>query len=168
MLRGLKMVGYIVLAALAAAAIVIAVVGRERVLELAFGPPDTSAVDFATLRKTKKPNQYLVCPPGLCAETPDRESPEFDVPAEELRGRWEALMTRQPRLRLIGGDPSAMQFTYVQRTDLMRFPDVITVRFIPLSEARSTLAVYSRSQIGYSDWGVNEKRVTAWLEALKT
>ena len=27
---------------------------------------DVAAVDFATLKLTDKPNQYLVCPPGLC------------------------------------------------------------------------------------------------------
>jgi uncharacterized protein (DUF1499 family) len=48
----------------------------------------------------------------------------------------------------------------------MRFPDTINVLIIPISADASTLALYSRSQIGYSDWGVNRKRLERWLERI--
>jgi uncharacterized protein (DUF1499 family) len=48
----------------------------------------------------------------------------------------------------------------------MRYPDLITVQFRPLDSTRSTLAIYSRSVYGYSDRGVNQRRVRQWLDRL--
>jgi uncharacterized protein (DUF1499 family) len=38
---------------------------------------------------------------------------------------------------------------------------------VPLDAERATLAVYSRSRYGRRDFGVNAKRVEAWLAALE-
>ncbi len=54
----------------------------------------------------------------------------------------------------------------VARTPIIRWPDWVTVRFIPLGEDRSTLAIYSRSVYGRSDFGANEGRITDWLARL--
>ncbi len=166
----LKPTGRAVLAALLVIVVVfaalMAMMGRERLLELALGPVDIMAVDFATLKKTPKPNQYLVCPPDLCAGTPDRRSPEYDFPAEQLAAHWQAMTVRQPRTRRTARDEAAMQDDYVQRSWAFRFPDTITVKFIPLGGNRSTLAIYSRSHYGRSDLGVNKKRIEAWLADL--
>ena len=43
---------------------------------------------------------------------------------------------------------------------------VITAEFIQIDEQRATLAIYSRSVYGRSDFGVNGKRVTRWLADL--
>jgi uncharacterized protein (DUF1499 family) len=55
---------------------------------------------------------------------------------------------------------------YVERSRLMRVPDLVTMRFIPSGATRATLAIYSRSVYGYSDRGVNQRRVRAWLDRL--
>ena len=125
---------------------------------------DVAAVDFAALKLTGKPNQYLVCPPGLCAARAHGESPVFDVSLEALRSHWDAVIAEQPRVARLAeaGD----QVDYVQRTAMVRFPDLITVRFIALTPAQSTLAIYSRSIYGSSDFGVNRERIEAWLAAL--
>ena len=60
-----------------------------------------------------------------------------------------------------------LQYDFLQHSRIMRFHDSITVRFIPLRDTNSTLAIYSRSHYGYSDWNVNRKRVEAWLAALQ-
>lgn len=166
----LKIVGYVFLAV--AAVIVVgliatAFVGREGMLSLAFGPVDEREIDFATLRKTEKPNQFLVCPLDVCAETPDMVAPIYEMSATDLRDKWLAMLAEQPRVEQISADDENMHYDFRQHTELMRFPDTITVRFIPLGESQSTLAVYSRSHYGYSDWGVNQKRVTAWLDTLQ-
>ena len=55
---------------------------------------------------------------------------------------------------------------YIQRSRLMGFPDTIVVRFLERPEGRSTLALYSRSQLGRGDFGVNRARIERWLEKL--
>ena len=94
------------------------------------------------------------------------ESPTYNLSAEELRERWMTMIASQPRIETRKADEEAMQYEFIQRTKFMRFPDIITVRFIPLEQRRSTLAVYSRSRYGRRDFGVNEDRVRTWLGAL--
>ena len=160
----------VVLAALAGLVILVAlalvVVGREQLLEIVFGPIDRSAIDFATIDTTGRENTYLVCPTDLCGQAPDRASPVFAVPAIELRNRWFSMIGNQPRIDWIATDENILQYDFVQRTKLMRFPDSITVRFLPLDEGKSTIAVFSRSHYGRKDFGVNRERVEAWLDAL--
>ena len=160
----------ITLASLAGLVIVVAlaliVFGREQVLEIVFGPIDRSAVDFATIDTTGRENTYLVCPPGLCGQEPDRESPVFPVAATSLRNQWFEMIGNQPRTDWIATDEEIQQYDFLQRTALMRYPDTITVRFIPLEEDRSTLAIFSRSHYGRSDFGVNQERIDSWLDAL--
>ena len=162
MLIALKVLALLV----AILAITIGVVGRERSLELAFGPIDRSAVDFATLELTEKPNQFLVCPAGFCKAVAHMTSPEFDMPATDLRYRWQKMIAEQPRIEMGPEDEALLQYDYIQRTSLVRYPDSITVRFIELEEGRSTLAIYSRSHYGKSDFGVNEARIRDWLAQL--
>ncbi len=61
---------------------------------------------------------------------------------------------------------AAGQLEFEQRSFLFRFPDLVSVRFLPLGESQSTLVIYSRSLLGYSDLGVNRSRVRNWLDAL--
>ena len=53
----------------------------------------------------------------------------------------------------------------MQRSRLFRFPDYITAEAME-TDGGSALAIYSRAVIGYSDIGVNRKRIMAWLDAL--
>lgn len=128
---------------------------------------DPSPVDFAALRLTRKPNQYLVCPKDLCSAQAHGESPVFSIPVDDLIEKWDAMIARQKRVKFVYGQSEPRQREYVARTFLMRFPDIITVRFLPLSEGRSSLAVYSRSVYGHSDFGKNRKRIDAWLTELQ-
>jgi hypothetical protein len=136
-------------------------------MESAFKLPAFEPVDFATLRKTPKPNQYLVCPEAFCAETPDRASPIFPVPVDTLAASFDAMVRGQPDTSERQRDAALKQVDYVQRTPRMRYPDLITVRFQAVDETSSTLAIYSRSVYGRSDMGVNKARIDAWLSALE-
>jgi uncharacterized protein (DUF1499 family) len=134
----------------------------ERPLSNLLSVGDFEAVDFEDLKLTDKPNQFLMCPPHICSGHAD--SPVFDVSADELRERWREVISAQPRVELLAED--GQQFDYVQRSARLRFPDIITVRFISLLPSQSTLAIYSRSVYGKSDFGVNRKRIEAWLAAM--
>ena len=122
-----------------------------------------ASINFSELALSKKPNQYLVCPPGLCTAAAHAESPIFDLGMAELRARWLAWAAGQDGLVPLGTQPDGRQMDFVERSLIMGFPDVITVRFIPVAGGKSSVAIYSRSVYGYSDFGVNRDRIQRWL-----
>ncbi|MEH6631404.1 MAG: DUF1499 domain-containing protein [Halopseudomonas aestusnigri] len=161
------MIAKLIVVLLVGIALYIAVVGRERILEVVFGPMIVKSIDFPNLALGPNPNQFLVCPKGYCTSTPHLISPSFALSAQDLKKSWMAMVEVQPRIEKASVDDAALQYDFIQRTEWVRYPDSITVRFIPLGEASSTLAIYSRSHYGKSDFGVNEARITSWLKFLK-
>ena len=128
-------------------------------------PGDHRAVRFESLVLTSNPNQYLVCPPGLCAKAKaHKESPQFDRTADDLRAAFENVILKSEAVTKMAESEDTLDV--VARTPIVRWPDWVTVRFIPLGEDRSTLAIYSRSVYGRSDFGANEGRITDWLARL--
>jgi uncharacterized protein (DUF1499 family) len=124
-------------------------------------------MDFQTLELISwKRNQFLITPENYCGAKAQMISPTFNLPVEELRQRWMDMIASQPRIETGKADDGIMQYNFTQRTKLLRFPDIITVRFIPLKQHCCTLAVYSRSRYGRRDFGVNKDRVCTWLDAL--
>lgn len=136
--------------------------------ETVFGSPDLGPADFETLVRSRTANDALACPPDLCRAESDFDPGVYPGSDEELRRRFTAFALAQPGVVPVyrsdaPGRP--MQDRYVQRTRLMRFPDTIDVRFIALGNDSSTLAVYSRSQIGRRDFGVNLARIRLWTDS---
>ncbi len=124
-------------------------------------------LDFQHLTPRRSPNQHLVLPRDFgAAGAAHAESPVFEGSAETLRGRWRAMLERQPRISRIREDAAAGQIECVERSRVMRFPDTITAEFMPRGEGRSTIAIYSRARYGYRDFGVNKARITSWLALL--
>lgn len=137
----------------------------ERLWQAGFGSPDLGAVDFRTLTRRKSPNDALICPKDVCpAATPDREPPVFALPAARLRRLVAEIALWEPNTSLLQSGPE--QDRYLVRTRLMRFPDTVVVQVIARGEERSTLALYSRSQVGRSDFGVNRRRLEHWLSRI--
>ena len=160
---------WLILAGIVFVALYAGLKGRKQVWTLLYGPVVREPVDFQTLKLKPSPNQYLVCPPELCENAKAHaEAPVFDMTSEQLRGRWRERIETQPLVERIEGDTGGEQLSYEVLTPLMRFPDTVTVRFLPADGGKSTLAVYSRSHYGYSDMGANEKRVKSWLELLES
>ncbi|MCW2236418.1 DUF1499 domain-containing protein [Azospirillum canadense] len=135
------------------------VVGRDNVWATVFGPGNRAPVDFATLQPADTPNRYLVCPPAQCARA-DAESPVYPVPADRLRAAWTEVIAKHGAKLLSSGEE---QIDAEARTPWLRFPDLVTVRIVPLGADRSTAKIYSRSLYGRSDLGVNAARVKAWM-----
>jgi len=127
---------------------------------------DIEYIDFKTQRFSDKPNQFLVCPLGICHGEEKGVSPEFYLSVETLAARWRAMVSTEQRVEIL--DDQGLKITYVQRSARFRFPDIITVQFFPLSPSRSTLAVYSRAVYGRYDFGVNRERVKKWLGNIRT
>lgn len=153
-----------VLAAVAAAAALLFTPLGKGPLSALFPVGSVEQVDLVAFKLPDKTNQFLMCPIGICAANPHADGPVFDITAAQLRSRWREFSARQPRTELLAEDVAVQQIDYVQRSARFRFPDIITVRFIPVSNSRSALAIYSRSVYGRSDFGVNRKRINAWLQ----
>lgn len=157
----------IIVVILAVLGAVFVLYGREKSWEALFGSPDLGPVTFATLTKTSRPNQTLLCPPAVCkAAQPDIAPPVYAVPVDDLRRTLRRIMDMEPRSERVAENTTAHTERYVMRTNLMRFPDTIRVQFIDLGNNTSTVAIYAQAQIGYSDRGVNAARIRRWLKAL--
>jgi uncharacterized protein (DUF1499 family) len=126
-------------------------------------------LDFASLELTPKPNQYLVCPPGICAkaQTVHREPPSYPATVAQVIDAFLSVVAKQARVTPGPADLAGYQFDFVQRSAIMRYPDTITVKFLPVDSDHTTLAIYSRSHYGYSDMGVNKARIDSWLDQLE-
>jgi uncharacterized protein (DUF1499 family) len=123
-------------------------------------------LDFASFKKTWRPNQCLALPRGfLSAERADIESPILLASVEQVRVAWLAVLAAQPRTRSMREQGN--QIEVVQTTALMRFPDTITMRTIDLGDGKASVGVFSRSRYGVRDFDVNANRVREWLQALQ-
>lgn len=132
-----------------------------------FGPPDLGPVDFATLERRRSPNDALVCRGEECPKAKaDRAAKVYPVPGERLRAIVREVALAQPGVEPVFSERWADHDRYVARTRIMRYPDTIDVAVFGLTDATSTLALYSRSQIGRSDLGANRARLDAWLAAI--
>jgi hypothetical protein len=132
------------------------------------GPADLGPVDFAAIIRSPTGNDALICPPDLCGATrTDGVAPVFLVPAARLRDAVRAIEADDPDVFALASGGAPEQDRYLARTRLMRFPDTVNVRFIELGGGRSTLALYSRSQIGRSDFGANKARLAGWIRLLR-
>lgn len=163
----MRFIRYLLVVIAGIAIALVALIWEGGTLEQAFTVGNVPVIDFASLQRTSTPNQYLLCPAGMCTAETDGAAPVFDLPADQLQGAWELMIADQPRVQEVHRDLTLTQVDYVQRSRLFRFPDVITVRFVPVDDTHSTLAIYSRSIYGKGDMGVNRARIDDWLAKLK-
>ena len=127
-------------------------------------------IDFASLERKASPNQYLIAPDGATPRAkPDSESPVFGVAPDQLRDAFLAVTSEAPRTKLLNQSADGLRLSLVQRSAVLRFPDYIDVSILPaaVDGDGSTIAIYSRSRFGYSDLGVNQRRVEEWMTALR-
>lgn len=147
---------------LGAAVVAFVVIGPDR-LWRNFGPPDLGEVDFATLQRRDTPNDALACRAGVCAARFDIESPVFAIPAADLFARVSSVLAGEPRLQEAARDPAQGTLRLIQRSQWLGFPDTINVKVVALPEGGSTVLLYSRSQLGRADMGVNRARIARWV-----
>ena len=139
---------------------VIAAVGTAIGMRSVADDPAMWHADPALTDRTGKPNDYLVAPSGLSKAEPDRETTVHQLSPEELLFLFDAVA--RPSSAVLAGSVRDGHITYVQRTALMGFPDYISVKAVEVGGG-SALIIWSRSRFGYSDMGVNRKRIDGWL-----
>ncbi len=130
----------------------------------AAGVPEAAPLDLAHLRRPASPNTALAAPPGL-GPAPDVDLPRFDVQPAVLYRALRRVADGQgrtfPQARFDGDNQAA----YVARSAFWNFPDLIQVAAVA-DGTGSRPVIYSRSLYGRYDFGVNRKRVEAWLAQL--
>lgn len=126
----------------------------------------TEFISFKTLKRPPKPNTYLLAPPNFClAAEPDAASPTFPNSPRGLFSQLSEIIAAERNWGNVTADAEALRLKFVARTSLMRFKDDIDIMIIgpdpqtSSGENGTTLAIYSRSRVGYSDLGANKKRV---------
>jgi uncharacterized protein (DUF1499 family) len=128
------------------------------------GLPPAEPVDFATLTLPASPNTCLATPAG---GNPAAHLATPLLPVEP-HAAWPALLAlggQFPRTTLLANWPDRLQAQWVERSGLMNYPDIIAAELRPAAGG-ATLWLYSWSLFGWSDLGVNRKRVDAWIAAL--
>lgn len=125
-------------------------------------------VDFARLERRRLRNDALACPLAHCPRArPDFDPPTYPLSPERLRGIVAAVAREEEGAEPLSGPSAAGQDRYVVRSRVLRFPDLVDVRAIPMAGDRSTIALYSRSVVGLGDFGVNRRRVRRWLAQIE-
>ncbi|MFC7705040.1 DUF1499 domain-containing protein [Plastorhodobacter daqingensis] len=89
----------------------------------------------------------------------------YPIPPETLAAAVDDIAMADPRTRLLAGSVAEGHMTYVARSRIWGFPDLVTVRVVPHPDG-ATLAVFSRARFGRSDMGVNQARLDGWLRQL--
>jgi uncharacterized protein (DUF1499 family) len=128
--------------------------------------PD-EVINFASRNSSGRDNVFAMCPPRFCTPEADRESPIFELPWERLRDYWREVIAAQQSIEQVAADAEQRRFTYIQRSPVLRFPDIVTVEFVALGDDKSSLAIDSRSRYGKGDLGVNRRRVMDWMDLLQ-
>ena len=83
-------------------------------------------------------------------------------PADDTTlARLDQIAQSTPRTRVLAGSVDEGRVTYETRTQWIGFPDYTTAEV-----ENGQLKLYARLRFGRSDFGVNAKRLEAWLSKL--
>jgi uncharacterized protein (DUF1499 family) len=73
----------------------------------------------------------------------------------------------EPRMALRARDEHDRRSLHVQRSPILRFPDLVRAEIVALGAERSGLILDSRAHFGCWDLGVNRRRVLRWVHDLQ-
>ena len=118
------------------------------------------------LEPAPKRRGFRIAPPGWSGLA-DAESPAFAIDAAALWRAWIAFAARQPRTVLRARDERARRSLHLQRSAVLRFPDLVRGEIVALEAGRSGLILDSRARFGFWDLGVNRRRVLRWVHDLQ-
>lgn len=167
MRRFLKLLAALIVALVIAFAAAFLILGPER-LWAQFGPSDLGDVDFATLERRATPNDALACLPEFCAAKADIAAPVIARPFGDVFLAVQDAVVHEPDLEQVDADAVQGTLRFVQRSRILGFPDTINVKVVPTADGGSAVLIYSRSQLGKGDMGVNLARVKRWTDLIVT
>ena len=133
--------------------------------EGASGLPVPVPMDMTRIERPSSPNTFLAGPAGM-TPAPDAATAGQPVAASSLYAAARTVFEGWPRTYVAAAFPDRLQVHYVVRSALLNYPDLVTVQIARDGPDRSTIAIWSRSVYGRSDFGENRERTEAWLAAL--
>jgi len=129
----------------------------------------TDFLHFKSLKRPPKPNTCLAAPDNHClAAEPDFAPPILAMTGRGLHSKLSEIIAAERRWGQVKTDPETLRIKFVATTGLMRFKDDVDIEIIPVDQGKSTMAIYSRSRVGYSDLGANRKRVNDLIRRVTT
>ena len=131
-----------------------------------FGSADLGPVSFETVQRRGTPNDALACLPSICTTRIDIVPPVLPVSAQDLKAALARALRSEPRTIEVASDDASLTYRFVQRSRWLHFPDTIVVRLLEMPHRQSSVLIYSRSQMGNGDMGVNRARVQRWLNEI--
>jgi uncharacterized protein (DUF1499 family) len=135
--------------------------GQSGAAGIAPAPPDF----LSHFERPASPNSALAAPAGFTPK-PDITLAPYPVPAAALAADLRAVALAAPRTYQLSASADGLELQFVARSAIANFPDLIVARISSRGEKASSLVLYSHSLYGYSDFGVNQKRLRTWLAAL--
>ncbi|MEO1702441.1 MAG: DUF1499 domain-containing protein [Pseudomonadota bacterium] len=147
----------------------IAIIGPSHVWRQIYGDPDLGPFSLATLTRSTKPHDGLLCTPGACPAglEPDGELPVYDeAPAELLAKLAKHIEAQEGTRQSVNSDVDSGSIRYVTWSAMMKFPDTIQFWAVTLPDGKTGLVGYARAQVGHSDFGANLQRLKDWTGAL--
>ena len=122
--------------------------------------PNQWHVDPEKVVRTGKPNDFLM------AEGGDQPPAVFGADVATVAAALDAVVAAEPATFVMAGGAPDGFVTYVQRSKLMGFPDMISITLQSVEEG-TVMHAYARARDGHSDLGVNAKRVMRWVAAIE-
>ena len=128
--------------AITLAAVFFASYGRENSWKLIAGNPDLGQFDLAMPVRSPRPNDALMCTPGLCEGVRiDAALPQFDLAPDALIAAIDRAIQASGEIANRvddGSDPAIAR--YVTRTPGLRFPDTNSFQAVALPDGKTGLA----------------------------
>jgi uncharacterized protein (DUF1499 family) len=128
------------------------------------GLPPAAPVEFRSLVLPPSPNTCLAAPAGGHPAA-HITTPPLPVGAAAAWPVLRRLGERFPRTYPLAEWPERRQAQWVERSAALNFPDVVAAELAEGPHGAAALFLFSRSLFGRSDFGVNRRRVQAWIEA---
>jgi len=123
------------------------------------------SVSFETF--SPEENSYLLCPKDLCSAETDGEAVIYNAGVAGLSRALFAYTDRHEGITMRKRDLMNWQFDLSEYAQGENFPHVITVKFVPIGEDKSTIAIYSRSVVGSSNKEPHKERVERWIRFIE-
>ncbi len=93
------------------------------------------------------------------------EAPRFPGTPDDVLGAFSDIALSDPRTRLLDGSLDEGMMTFVARSRVFGFPDLVTAKATAEGD-RTKLSIISRAKYGRSDAGVNAARIDRWLHEM--